>query len=373
MSQLENRGILNNAVDDLKVRLRNNNSLRARNAANSADISLLKLDASNVLQFLTHPEISTSASTSNQIVTYKDLQAAVEGLNPKASVDVASTVNLVLSGEQTIDGVLTSGSRILVKDQTTSSQNGIYVTAAGAWSRSVDANTAAEVSKAYVPVALGTSNAGKFFVESLVVTTLGTDPVTFVYFNSLVNLVAGNGISITGTTLSVNQDGQGLQFVANQLALQLNGSTLSKSGSGLKVAAGGITATELASSVDATTFVLAAGYVAGAGVVAAADTIQQAIQKLDGNVAAIHNYTTIKQAFTLTGTNITNQYVDLSHLASSGSINFSVVGLAPQFETIDYTLSTVGGVTRVTFAGDLATAGNAALVSGDIIHISYLY
>lgn len=373
MSQLDTRSLLNNSVTDLKVRLRNNNSLRARNTANSADVSLFKLDGSDIFQFLVHPEVSSSASTANQVVTYKDLQAAIEGLKPKATVIVATTANIVLTGEQTIDGVLTSSSDILVKDQIAPEENGIYTTAAGAWSRRADANTASEITRAYVPVASGTVNAGKFFVESVVVTTLGTDPVTFVYFNSVTTLVEGNGIDITGTTISVDQDGQGLQFVANQLSLELDGSTLSKSAIGVKVANGGITATQLASSVDATTFVLAAGYAFSAGVVAAGDTIQSAIQKLDGNIRAIVTYTPARDKFTLNGGNITNQYVDLAHLSATASVQLSVVGLAPQFEGIDYTLSTVGGVTRVTFAGDLATAGNAALISGDIVHINYLY
>lgn len=381
MSQLDTRSLLNNSVTDLKVRLRNNNSLRARNAANSADVSLFKLDASNVLQFLTHPEISSSASTANQVVTYKDLTAAIEGMKPKETVRVASTANIdlsVVADPSPVDGVtLADNDRILLKNQTTASENGIYVAVTAVdpttWVRASDSNTASELSRAYVPVALGTANAGKFFVETLIISTLGTDPVTFVYFNSVSSLVAGNGIDITGTTVSINQDGDGLQFVGGALSLELSGSTLSKSAAGLKVANGGITATQLASSVDATTFVLAAGYAFGAGTVVAGDTIQAAIQKLDGNIRAIVTYTPARNKYTLNGTDITNQYVDLTHLSATASVQLSVVGLAPQFEGIDYTLSTVGGVTRVTFAGDLATAGNAALVSGDIVHINYLY
>jgi hypothetical protein len=373
MSQTTTRGIANNAVTDLKVRLRNNNSLRARNNADSADVSLLKLDAADVLQFMVHPQISTSASGANDVATYKDITAAIEGMKPKETVVVATTANISLTGEQTIDGVLTSGSRVLVKDQSTSSENGIYVTAAGAWSRAADASTASELTRAYVPVALGTANAGKFYVESLVVTTLGTDPVTFVYFNSVANLVGGDGITVTGNTIDVDHDGQGLTFVANQLALELDGSTLAKGASGLKVATGGITENELASSVDADSFVLSAGYVAAAGTVTIGDTVEQAIEKIVGNIAALVTYAPGRDKFTLNGTDITNQYVDLAQEAVPASVQVSVVGLAPQFEGIDYTLSVVLGVTRITFAGDLATAGNAALISGDIMHVNYSY
>ena len=69
----------------------------------------------------------------------------VSACSGKQPVRVATTANVTLSGEQTIDGVLTSVDRILVKDQTTGSENGIYVTAAGAWARAADADTDAEV------------------------------------------------------------------------------------------------------------------------------------------------------------------------------------------------------------------------------------
>jgi len=63
----------------------------------------------------------------------------------KEGVAVVSTSNLTLSGEQTIDGVLTSASRILVAGQTAADDNGIYVTAAGAWARASDMDADSEV------------------------------------------------------------------------------------------------------------------------------------------------------------------------------------------------------------------------------------
>ncbi len=78
----------------------------------------------------------------------------------KESVKVATTANITLSGEQTIDGVLTSTNRVLVKDQVLATENGIYVSAAGAWSRSTDADTSAEVTPGMmIPVEEGTVSA----------------------------------------------------------------------------------------------------------------------------------------------------------------------------------------------------------------------
>lgn len=78
----------------------------------------------------------------------------------KDSVQLATTADITLSGEQVIDGVLTSTSRVLVKNQSTASENGIYVSAAGAWTRSTDADSDSEVTcglTAYV--CEGTANA----------------------------------------------------------------------------------------------------------------------------------------------------------------------------------------------------------------------
>lgn len=79
-----------------------------------------------------------------------------------------------------------------------------------------------------------------------------------------------------------------------------------------------------------------------------------------------------KENITLNGTDITNQYVDLAELTLAFSVLLSVDGVV-QVEGSDYTLSPVGGVTRVTFAGDLATGGNAALTSGDVLNFQYQY
>ena len=81
-----------------------------------------------------------------------------------------------------------------------------------------------------------------------------------------------------------------------------------------------------------------------------------------------------KQTITLGSGDITNQYVDLAFVALTNSILFMVAGAGSQFETVDYTVNYtggVGGVTRIMFAGGLATAGNSALVAGDVLQIQY--
>lgn len=99
----------------------------------------------------------------------------------KKSVRVATTANITLSGTQTIDGVaVVAGDRVLVKDQTTASQNGIYVVAAGAWSRAADANTISKLAGALVNVDSGTVSGGLRYDTDLKATdTLDTTAVNF--------------------------------------------------------------------------------------------------------------------------------------------------------------------------------------------------
>jgi hypothetical protein len=85
--------------------------------------------------------------------------------------------------------------------------------------------------------------------------------------------------------------------------------------------------------------------------------------------------TRAKQSITLSGTDITNQYIDLAQPILASSLDFCSSGLVFN-ETVDYTVALTGGaggVTRVTFAGDLATGGNAALVATDVVYVKYEY
>lgn len=98
----------------------------------------------------------------------------------KPPVDLATTANVALSGEQTIDGVQTSGSDVLVKNQAAPAQNGIYTTAAGTWERRADANDASEIVGAAVFIRSGTVNAGKQFVcGTPAPITIGSTALTF--------------------------------------------------------------------------------------------------------------------------------------------------------------------------------------------------
>lgn len=89
----------------------------------------------------------------------------------------SSTATVTLSGLQTVDGVaLTAGDRVLVRWNGPATDNGIYVVAAGAWSRAPDADTAAKIKYGTKVMALeGLADRWKIFTQTKAVTTIGTD------------------------------------------------------------------------------------------------------------------------------------------------------------------------------------------------------
>lgn len=129
---------------------------------------------------------SVAASNANSAAaSAQTAEAAAAGIYWKAPCYVATSANLTLSGEQTLDGVLTSASRVLVKDQTSAAENGIYTSAAGAWSRTTPMDTWAEFIGATVVV----SNGGVFGDKAYMCTvdaggTLGTTDITWADFGA---------------------------------------------------------------------------------------------------------------------------------------------------------------------------------------------
>jgi phage-related tail fiber protein len=163
-------------------------------AAPTASVSLNSQKITN----LATPTADSDAATK----AYVD--ASRSGLDVKASVRAATTANITLSGTQTIDGVsLIAGDRVLVKDQSTASGNGIYVVAASTWSRSTDADTDAEVHAGmFTFVEEGTVNADSGWVLStnnpIVV---GSTSLTFAQFSGAGQITAGAGLTKTGNTI----------------------------------------------------------------------------------------------------------------------------------------------------------------------------
>jgi hypothetical protein len=170
----------------------------------SAPTSAFSMNSQKITNLAT-PTDATDAATKGYV------DAARSGLDVKQSVRVATTaadenIDLTTGGTLTIDGVVTQvGDRVLVKNQSTASQNGIYVVAANAWSRSTDADSNEEVTAGlFTFVTEGTANADSGWVLSTDDTiTLGTTGLTFVQFSGAGQITAGAGLTKTGNTIDV--------------------------------------------------------------------------------------------------------------------------------------------------------------------------
>jgi len=135
------------------------------------------------------------------------VDATKQGLDVKDSVRAATTGNITLNGTQTVDGTsLVAGDRVLVKDQSSASANGLYVVVSGgAWSRATDFDTSAKVtSGAFTFVEEGTVNADSGWVLTTDgAVTLGTTALAFTQFSGAGQITAGAGLTKTGNTLDV--------------------------------------------------------------------------------------------------------------------------------------------------------------------------
>lgn len=155
------------------------------------------------------------------------VDATATGLDVKASVRAATTANITLSAPQTIDGIsVVANDRVLVKNQSTGSQNGIYVVAAGAWTRAADFDNTpgTEVTPgAFTFVEEGTANADSGWVLTNDGTiTLGTTALTFTQFSGAGQITAGNGLTKTGNTIDVVGTTNRISVAADAIDIDAN-------------------------------------------------------------------------------------------------------------------------------------------------------
>jgi len=162
------------------------------------------------------------------VATKAYVDSFVQGLDTKASVRLATTgSNITLSNSTTsLDGqTIVDGDRILVKDQTSAADNGIYVAStSGSWSRSQDADGNSEVTAGmFVFVEEGTANGDNGYVLTTDGTiTLGTTALTFQQFSGAGQITAGNGLTKTGNTIDAVGTSNRISVGANNIDIDAN-------------------------------------------------------------------------------------------------------------------------------------------------------
>jgi hypothetical protein len=207
--------------------------------ANTAS-TIVKRDASG--NFTAGTVSATSVTISGAVTNATDaatkayVDGVASGLDVKASVRVATTANVDLSealeNGDVVDGVtLATGNRVLVKNQSTGSQNGIYVVqASGAAVRATDADADAEVTPGlFTFVEEGTANGNTGWVlttDSPI--TVGSTALAFSQFSDSAALTAGSGLTLTGNDLSVNVDDSTIEISSDILRVKDAGITSAK-------------------------------------------------------------------------------------------------------------------------------------------------
>lgn len=148
---------------------------------------MLASDVDSANDLVTVVDASETGAAKNKKMTFAELQSAVsQSLSWKQAVKAATTANGTLASAfengDTVDGVtLATGDRILIKNQSSGAENGIYtVNASGAPTRAIDANTGAELVNATVYVSQGTINADtQWTCTNNATPTLGSTALTF--------------------------------------------------------------------------------------------------------------------------------------------------------------------------------------------------
>lgn len=307
MAKLQTVWIEDNAINDAKIKLTNNGYLKARNAANSADVNIIKVNASDAIEFASTPKVGA-----NNVLT-----ADLLGAN---------------SGIATLDG---SG-------KIPSSQ---LTVAAMEYKGTYDASTDTP------SLSNGTGSTGDVYAVSVAGTNdFGAGNITFavgdwVIYNGSIYEKVTNSNSVT----SVNGQTGVVSLDTDDIA----------EGTALYFTEARVLGTDLA------------GFSATNSAIVATDTVLQAFGKAQGQINNFVGADAEEMTITLGAGDITNQYVDLGFEAMVGSVMVAPKGGPKQTLTDDYTLSYTGGaggVTRLTFAGDLAST----LVAGHKLMVNYL-
>jgi len=154
-------------------------------------------------------QVNATPVGSTDIANKLYVDSVSAGLSWKQPVAVATTVNITLSGLQTIDGYTTlAGDRVLVKNQSTAANNGIYIAASGVWARSTDADAWNELVSAITFVEYGSTQiSSAWYCSAQPGGTLGVTAVNWSNFSVAAVYTAGTGLTLAAYQFSITNTG----------------------------------------------------------------------------------------------------------------------------------------------------------------------
>lgn len=295
--------------------------------------------------------ISNAPSASTDAVNKTYVDNLLLGLRDyKESVKAATTANITLSAPQTIDGIsVVAGDRVLVFNQTTASQNGIYIVNAGAWTRSTDfatGTTSAITLGVYVYVEAGTVNGTSGFILSAsnaaspsTSINIGTDNITFTKFAGATIHTFSTGLRTNGTSISVGN------FTLNSLLIGAGAgadATILAPGSQYNVLVGGVSGVPTWGTIN-----LASSAAVGSSILPIANggTGASSVSAARTALGVPTKYTT-----TITGDGTTTAFT-VTHNIGSQNITWSITDSSSPRVAIftDTTIPTGGNTLTFTF------------------------
>jgi hypothetical protein len=326
-----------------------------------SDARYLQLSGGTLLGDVQQASLPVNATS---LVNKSYVDNILTGISWKQEVIAATISNITLSGLQTIDEVsMNAGDRILVKNQTDQTNNGIYIVASSAWTRSTDANTGAEIGSAAVLVRNGATNKNtQWTCTNSADPVIGTDNINFGQISASGTYTNGTGISLTANAFSLDLSYTDARYIPSTGGT-VTGSLTISSGYGISIGGfisgnisgtnGSFGSTALAFSdsssslitsygqagiimKDVTTGWLAylkasTGITAGSGITVNLPNHAGTLAVLGDNLSSFTN-----DAGFLTSAssiNLTNGGVNIA----SDSYGFTVTGLPAQYATLQYT------------------------------------
>ena len=331
--------------------------------------------------------VATSPTSNTDIANKLYVDTVAQGLNPKNACQVATTVNITLSGLQSIDSYTTlAGDRVLVKNQSTQANNGIYVASSSAWTRATDMDTWSEVPGAYTVILNGGQSSTGWVCTATATGTINVTAMPWSQFSLNATYYAGTGLSLssnifsitnTGVTAAtygsasqsltaiVNAQGQLTSLAAQSIAIsnaQVSGlGTMStQNANSVSITGGSITGTTISGSTGAFTTLSASGVITstvttGTAPFTVSSTTAVSNLSIGGNAATATTASSVTNALTFNNLGAGDSSGTTFNGSAARTLSYNSIG-AP---------STTG--TNATGTWGISVTGNAGTVTNGVV------